>query len=120
MLLAQTMFCGMWEMAGLSQFESPEEAMKAAKCHLLDLGAKRRRIPYILFTGTCAPPTNLGHCNGRPDDYVEAFAAYIEENGLGTVLRTQELYNWTGNKVKVAIWQIEDHNNLWKFLEKLK
>ncbi|HVI40763.1 MAG TPA: hypothetical protein VM577_08895 [Anaerovoracaceae bacterium] len=75
-------------------------------------------MPYVLFTGV-TKRLIPDHASRRTDDYGETFAKYLEANGLGTVTRSEERANWTGNTLKVWIWH-PNYDNLFRHLELLE
>ncbi|HVI39910.1 MAG TPA: hypothetical protein VM577_04550 [Anaerovoracaceae bacterium] len=124
--LHSTHCCGLMEINNLSHANGPEDALKSL-ADTLRTGYKHPYgfngkynfpVPYVLFTGVTKRVIK-DHASGRVDNYGEVFAKYLEANGLGTVTRSEERANWTGNTLKVWIWH-PNYDNLFRHLELLE
>lgn len=125
--LNKTKCCGVMEIDDLSAASSPEAALKALTSAIKTGfehpdpwgfgGKKTFHVPYILFTGVIARKIP-DHASDRKDNYGEALATYIEQNNLGTVVRSLDRANWTGNLLRVWIWH-PDYETLLPHLESL-
>ena len=123
--LNRTKCCGVLEIDDLSHCNSPEEALRSlAKdlrigyVHNSSFGEKSNvPVPFVTFTGVVGRAIP-DHASERMDNYGEAFANYLEHNGLGVVLDSYDRKNWTGNMIRLWIWH-PDYEVLFPFLDKL-
>lgn len=105
--------CAVGEIDDLSKSDTPEAALKTLYPTLLKgLPPLDReyfgphRLPIIIFTGVTTRVL-ADHASGRRDDYGQAFSDYLRDNGLGKVVRTDEVQNWTDNKVRLWAWTVD-------------
>ena len=108
--LNQTRCCGVGEIDNLSKVTTPEEALKALypalKRGLTPLGRPGfgcHKCPLITFTGVIGR-AEADHASGRSDDYGQALANYINDHGLGKVVKSAEVKNWTSNSIRLWVW----------------
>jgi hypothetical protein len=118
------------EIDNLSQMSSPEDALMGIAAALRTgyehkSGFRGRDgiwkynfpVPFVTFTGVVRREVP-DHASRRVDDYGTAFAAYIQEHGLGTIIRSETRENWTTNDIAIWIWQV-DYNRLLPHLDSL-
>lgn len=109
-----TRCCGVGEIDNLSKSETPERALIVLYPQLMTGVAPAppreyfgpHRVPIITFTGVTKRELR-DHVSGRQDDYGQAFAIYIRQNGLGRVIRTDESKSWTGNTIRLWAWTVD-------------
>jgi protein associated with RNAse G/E len=71
----------------------------------------------VIFTGVVH--RSIGdHASRRTDDYGSAFAYYIGEHNLGTVVRSETRENWTTNEIAIWIWHV-NYDRLYPHLDSL-
>lgn len=113
MTLKQMSCCGMRDLSGLSDHETPKEAMvafvltscprvsrynwDARKCEKL----RQLNFSHVIFS----------EANNEHRRYGENFATYIRRNKLGTVVASERRVNPnSGNQVKFWVWTLNKHN----------
>lgn len=101
--------CGIFELNNISSVETPREVFEQAMWQICRYAID---FPFILFSGVVQfANTQESHLhvgeNPRRDNYGEAFAKFIEENGVGTVVRSDVKQNWSDNLLQIWIWQID-------------
>ena len=114
-----TKCCGVLEIDGLSSCPTPEIALNNLAYYFNE--GRVPEAPFITFTGVVKKSDLdiLGHARSeRTDNYGEAFARYIEENGLGTIVRSEPRVSWSKNTIMIWIWQV-DYSRLMPFLREL-
>lgn len=106
-----TTCCGVEQIDGISDPDTPEAALRGLQWNLLNLYDQGFVVPFITFTGVVelAPKLDdavLGHArSGRKDNYGEAFATYLKKSGLGNVVSSSPRKSWSGNVLKIWIWE---------------
>ena len=105
----RTRCCGLLELSGLCEFTTARGAMQSIawafnRQHL-------DRVPFIMFTGVVTnnekDNQQINHAGSRRvDNYGQAFADYIVKNGLGSVTSSSTKRNWSGNDIRVWIWEL--------------
>lgn len=117
--LKPTTCCGLAEVDGLSQSKTPKDALMSIWRNLMD-GQKNElvgrmhygRPPFVLLS-TVTKKVTAGHGSDRKDDYGQAFAMYIIENGLGEITASGERTNHTGNGLMIWIWEPDYEALVW-------
>ena len=107
-----TKCCGLIEVHGVSDYDNPRAAMQRIASEILAFGCagtcyeanKRRYIfsylrPFVLFTGVVRTEYE------KYPKYSQELADYILDNGLGTLIKTEDGTNWTKNVLKVYVWK---------------
>ena len=122
MIIGETRCCGVLEIDGLSAHLTPKEAMLSIadrlrnRCGLMP-------VPFIYFTGVVALGQNhdsADHArNTRTDDYGTQFSNYIYKHRLGTVISTEPRKSWSGNTLRMWIWE-PDYTRLFPHLDTLE
>lgn len=103
-----TRCCGVFEIDRLSTETDPAKAFLHAMDQVLRYNID---FPFITFTGvvkfTRTPESYLHVGTARDDNYGETFAKWIEENKVGTIVRSEARRNWSENDIQIWIWQID-------------
>jgi hypothetical protein len=101
-----TKCCGMLEINDLSTAKDPAAALQIIGPMLINgnRSVYGKKVPFVTFTGVIRRVTP-DHASCRDDDYGQAFMDYITGNNLGVVTQSPEGRNWTGNRLRVWIWQ---------------
>lgn len=110
--------CGCMEIDGLASCSTPRVAL----ANLAWYFKKLPEIPFVTFTGVVETSQldNMNHArSNRTDNYGEAFAKYIEDNGLGSIIRSSPRRSFSHNVIQLWIWQV-DHTRLVPFLRELE
>jgi len=122
MIAGETRCCGVLEIDGLSSHETPRAAMTS----LIDRLRNRcttMPVPFITFVGVVAygkDESALDHARVRRfNNYGQEFADYIVQNDLGNVVESNVRASWSGNTLKMWIWE-PDYFNLWDHLDELE
>lgn len=107
--LRTTGCCGVLEIEDISLKKTAAEVIEGILEQLCyNTASWRRGKPFIYFTGVVNHQVgnHATYAGGRRDNnYAEELAQYIEQNKLGTVIRTIEpRANYTGNLLKPYIW----------------
>lgn len=69
-----------------------------------------RQRPFVTFSGVVErgpDPDKLHPEYAGEADYCNILADYIEENGLGTVMRSTPKESWTTNTLVVYVWEVD-------------
>jgi len=98
----------MLEMEDISTQAGPKEVLDGLAAQLrTNCDDWIREKPFVLFTSVVrrVAGDHVDTYGKRHDDYGLAMADYLEQNDLGTVVRTLEPRpNYTGNPIKIWIW----------------
>ena len=114
-----TRCCGVHEIDGLSSCQTPEIALNDLAYYFNE--GKVPEAPFIIFTGVVknSDLDTIGYARSeRTDNYGETFARYIEENRLGTVVRSEPRVSWSKNTISIWVWSV-DYFRLMPFLKTL-
>ena len=99
--------CALDEIDNLGLVRTAEEAVRNVANHYWPHARHGLGEPpsMLLFTGVTQRVRQDHTLSARTDDYGQAFADFIEENGLGTVSASDGVRNpKTGNTVKAWTW----------------
>lgn len=115
-----TRCCAVFELDGISSVFGVEEAFRQSVHQIKRVPVD---FPFVTFTGVtkfAKTPESYLHVGTqlREDNYGEALAKYIEQNKLGTIVRSGSKQNWSDNHVQLWIWVI-DRKATYAHLEKL-
>ena|SRR3990167_4522410 len=99
--------CAVLELVDISTENLPEDMLRRVLPTILELtknGTKPK--PFIYYTGVLTRVKPDHTYTTRTDDYGQDLTEYIQEQNLGSVIDTlPPSPNWTGNEVKMWIWQ---------------
>lgn len=99
--LIPTGCCGIKEIKLLSHSKDPKEALLSLE---KSLNFPAHKYGMILFSGVVLRRIGTVE-DSRPDNYGEAFSAYITQHGLGTITRSPDVINPnTNNTIAAWIW----------------
>ena len=101
--------CGVFEIDHLSSVDTPKEAFIQA---MFQINRFPIDFPFVTFTGVskfAGTKESYLHVNalGKKEGYGEEFAAYLEENKLGRIVRSGAERNWSNNDIQLWIWVID-------------
>lgn len=106
-ILHATHCCALGEIDNLSASETPKAAFDAILVYLFG-----NEKPFVIFSGVVKigadkKITSMFHPTPREDNYGQAFADWIVENDLGTVMASPEAVNPSGgNTVRIWTWTV--------------
>jgi hypothetical protein len=94
--------CGVLEVSYVSAHTSPEDALKHIRPQIMQYVERSEPKPFAFFTGVIKR-----HGVQVPYNYGQALADFIQKHNLGTITVSPEGVNWTGNTLKIWIWNID-------------
>jgi hypothetical protein len=116
-----TQSCAIGELNGISTVNGPEDILRNIAGDLRrgvnDQAGRPHQVPLLIFSGVVERLCR-DHASGREDNYGQAFASYILDNQLGSVVASVAGRNWTGNLIQVWVWTV-NYDNLFPLLDRL-
>jgi hypothetical protein len=116
-----TRSCAIGELDGISTVNGPEDILKsiapAIRLGVRDQIGNPHQVPFLTFSGVVERACR-DHASGRLDNYGQAFADYILDNQLGSVVASVAGRNWTGNLIQVWVWTV-NYDNLIPLINRL-
>lgn len=105
--LTTTKCCGLDEIDNLSHSNTPFDALMNLRPEFIE-GARWTLYPrpFVMFTGVVDRVVN-DHASGRLDNYGQAFADFIVEQGLGQVVASPARVSHSRNTLQVWIWSVD-------------
>lgn len=106
--VSSTRCCGIYEIADISQLEGPAEVVKRSLEKMASYTGVFTSCPaFLYFSGVVGKRVRVYSTTyhaDRSDNYGQALADYIVEQGLGTVTAVPPAKNHNGNMLGVWFW----------------